>query len=60
MELIKKGVKSEEAAQLLFLRETKKGKYAPIEESSLPYARMGDREDIVTFIEEEDYYYSIS
>jgi hypothetical protein len=60
VELTKKDIKNEEELQLLFLRETREGKYAPIEESSLPYARMGDIEDIVTFIEEEDYYYSIS
>lgn len=60
MKLIKKEPKKGENAELRFLKEIKKGKYAPIEKSSIPYARMEEREDIITFIEEEEYYYSIS
>ena len=42
---------------LTFLKQTKDGKFAKIEESSLPYIRIQEqRED--TFYE-EDYYYSM-
>ena len=52
-------IDKEEQAPLVFLTKTKKGKYAPIEESSLPYARVKEeREDIRVY--EEEYYFSIS
>jgi len=55
----KTDVKKEEQTLLTFLAKTKKGKYAKIEESSLPYARLKEeREDIKTY--EEEYYFSIS
>lgn len=44
---------------LTFLRRTKAGKYAPIEESSLPYSRIKEESETLGFYEEE-YYYSIS
>jgi hypothetical protein len=47
-----------ENAILTFLRETKEGKYAPIEESSLEYVRMEDEQDNIE-IPEENFYYSI-
>ena len=51
--------KKEEQTLLTFLAKTKKGKYAKIEESSLPYARLKEeKEDIRTY--EEEYYYGIS
>ena len=43
---------------LTFLKEVKGGKYGPVEESSLPYARI--KEETVFINIEEDYYYSIS
>jgi hypothetical protein len=49
----------EEKALLSFLRETKKGKYAEIDESSLNYVRVKEeRGPVDTFI--ETYYYSLS
>lgn len=51
-------VTKEEKALLVFLIRTREGKYAPIEESSLPYARVEEeRENIKTH--EENYYFSI-
>jgi len=48
----------EEKALLVFLIQTKEGKYAPIEENSLPYARVKEeRENIETY--EEKYYFGI-
>ena len=39
-----------------FLGKTREGEYAPIEKSSLPYARMEEE----TIIVEENYYYGMS
>ena len=51
-------VKKGEKALLVFLIQTREGKYAPIEESSLPYARIKEeRENIKTY--EEKYYFGI-
>lgn len=47
-----------EQVLLTFLKETKDGKYAPIETSSAPYIRLKERTDFVD-IEENNYYYSI-
>lgn len=53
---LKENRQSEELI-LTFLKQTKDGKFAKIEESSLPYVRIQEqRED--TFYE-EDYYYSM-
>jgi hypothetical protein len=60
MKLSKEDLKKDTEKHLLFLKKTKEGKYAPIEETSIPYARMEEREDLVTFTEEEAFYYSIS
>ncbi|VVB69099.1 Uncharacterised protein [uncultured archaeon] len=43
---------------LKFLKYTKEGKYAPIEESSLSYARL--KEETHMEMCEEDYYYGVS
>jgi hypothetical protein len=51
--------KDEEKALLTFLIRTKEGKYAPIDESSLPYSRITEESENIEFSEEE-YYYSIS
>lgn len=54
--------KQEEQGKLLlsFVLKTKEGKYAPIEESSLPYARLNEERETAEILEEEYYYYSIS
>ncbi len=52
-------VTEEEKALLKFLKRTKNGTYAPIEESSLLYTRAGDEASNIELIEEE-YYYSIA
>lgn len=51
-------VKEKEKEQLLlsFLKRTREGKYAPIEESSLPYSRVSEEREIVEQLEEEFYY----
>ena len=42
-----------------FLKRTKEGKYAKIEESSLQYARMQEEDETIEE-QDEQYYYSIS
>lgn len=54
-----KEAKDEKETLLAFLRRTKEGKYAPIEESSLPYSRISEESEMVESSEEE-YYYGIS
>ncbi|MFC1972382.1 hypothetical protein ACFLVE_03145 [Chloroflexota bacterium] len=50
----------EQGALLLsFVLKTKEGKYAPIEESSLPYSRLAEERETLEVVEEE-YYYGIS
>ena len=44
---------------LTFLKRTKEGKYAPIEEISLLFARIREETELIEAWEEE-YYYSIS
>lgn len=51
--------KEKEQLFLSFLRQTKEGKYASIDESSLPYSRLKEETETVEFLE-EDFYYSIS
>lgn len=51
--------KRERGTLLTFLKRTKEGKYAPVEKSSLPYARLSEeREEIEIY--EQEYYYNIS
>lgn len=46
----------EEKTLLTFLKRTREGKYAKIDESSLPYVRIKEqREEIY----EDEYYYSV-
>jgi len=54
-----KEAKHEKETLLAFLRRTKEGKYAPIEESALPYSRITEETETVESPEEE-YYYSIT
>ena len=49
----------DEEMLLTFLKRTKEGKYALIEESSLPYSRIDQQTETLEFVEEE-YYYSMS
>jgi hypothetical protein len=52
--------RGKEAEMLItFLKRTREGAYAPIEESSLPYARLKEEAESVEVYEEE-YYYGIS
>ena len=51
--------KDEEQVLLSFLRRTKEGKYALIDESSLPYSRIIEESETVESSEEE-FYYSVS
>ncbi len=49
--------RKEEKALLTFLKRTKDGKYAKIDESSLSYSRLKEqREEIYC---EDEYYYSV-
>ncbi len=50
---------TKEKALLSFLKQTKDGKYAKVDESSLAYARIKEeREEVEAFT--ETYYYSLS
>jgi len=57
MELKRKELRQKEKEVLLtFLKRTREGKYAKIDESSLPYVRLKEqREEIY----EDEYYYSV-
>ncbi len=57
METRKKELRKEEEKKVLisFLKATKEGKYAKVEESSLPYSRIKEK----TVIVENEYYYGI-
>ncbi|NIA23199.1 MAG: hypothetical protein GWP03_03445 [Proteobacteria bacterium] len=57
MEAKKKELRQkEEKALLTFLKQTREGKYAKVDESSLPYSRLKEqREEIY----EDEYYYSV-
>ena len=56
----RKGETMAEAEILIaFLKRTRTGEYAPIEESSLPYARIKEETESAEVYEEE-YYYGIS
>lgn len=58
MEAKKKELRQkEEKALLTFLKQTREGKYAKIEESSLPYSRLNEQREEVYY--EDEYYYSI-
>ena len=59
MEERRKEIKEEAEMVIRFLKRTREGEYAPIEESSLPYARLKEEAESVEVYEEE-YYYGIS
>jgi len=46
----------EEKKLLTFLKRTREGKYAKIDESSLPYVRLKEQREKIY---EDEYYYSI-
>jgi hypothetical protein len=50
-----KEIIEEEKVLISFLKATKEGKYAKVEETSLPYSRIKEE----TVIIEDEYYYSI-
>ncbi|MFA5858850.1 MAG: hypothetical protein WC955_07270 [Elusimicrobiota bacterium] len=43
---------------LTFLQKTKNGRYAPIEKTSIPYARINEKTEVIESCE-ETYYYSV-
>ncbi len=56
---MKKEIETQEESLLSFLKQTKEGKYAKIDENSLDYARIKESredEDALT----ETFYYSLS
>ena len=57
METALKFKQESEEALLVFLKHTKEGKYAEIEESSIAYARLPEQREETYF--EEDFYYSM-
>lgn len=59
MEERRQEIKKEGGILIDFLKRTRKGEYAPIEESSLPYARIKEETESAEVYEEE-YYYGIS
>lgn len=44
---------------LTFLAKTKEGAYAPIDEASMPYVRLGEVTETIEIYDQE-YYYSTS
>ena len=51
----KEKLKKEEKVLISFLKATKEGKYAKVEETSLPYSRIKEK----TVTVDDEYYYSI-
>ena len=49
--------KEEEKALLIFLKQTREGKYAKVDENSLPYSRLKQQRE--ECYGEEEYYYGI-
>lgn len=49
-------VKEKERLLITFLKQTREGKYAPIDESSLPYSRLKEETEFTESLEEEFYY----
>jgi len=47
----------EEKVLLTFLKQTREGKYAKIDESSLPYSRLKEQREEPYY--EDEYYYSL-
>lgn len=52
--------RSGEKSLLNFLQKTREGKYAKIEQSSLPFVRIREKSELVEPAPEESFYYSVS
>lgn len=50
-------IEKKEEALLTFLKQTRDGKYAEIDEFSLPYARLEEQREETYY--EDEYYYSV-
>jgi hypothetical protein len=59
MEERREKIKKERETLIAFLKRTREGEYAPIEESSLPYTRIKEETESIEVYEEE-YYYGVS
>lgn len=59
MEERRQKIKKERETLIAFLKRTREGVYAPIEESSLPYTRIKEETESIEVYEEE-YYYGVS
>ena len=58
MEVKKKELRqNEEKVLLTFLKQTREGKYAKVDESSLPYSRLKEQREEPYY--EDEYYYSV-
>jgi len=57
MEKDKNTKRSDEKCLLNFLQRTKEGKYAKIEQSSLPFVRVREKSELVDTPPEESFYY---
>ena len=58
MKVAREGLKQkEEKALLTFLTQTREGKYAKVDESSLPYSRIKEQREEPHY--EDEYYYSV-
>ncbi len=58
MESKKKEIRQKEEKVLLtFLKQTREGKYAKVDESSLPYTRLKEQREEPYY--EDEYYYSV-
>lgn len=58
MEEKKKELRQKEEKTLLaFLKQTREGRYAKIDESSLPYSRLKEQREETYY--EDEYYYSV-
>jgi len=58
MELKKKEIRQKEEKVLLtFLKQTREGKYAKVDESSLSYTRLKEQREEPYY--EDEYYYSV-
>lgn len=59
MEANRKDLKrKQEKALLTFLKQTREGRYAKIDESSLPYSRLKEQREETSY--DDEYYYSTS
>ena len=56
---LKNKLKKNNTALIKFLRQTKEGKYAPVEKSSLKYSRLEETIESIN-VPEDNYYYGLS